>query len=971
MTESSNIGWRKFLDGCPWLDGAGRYPIPAYSEFMPPPRVGVSLYGDVDASVFRSDDPYGWRVPEVEEAYELRPGLDSVAQQVMTHLIRFVADQSSVFVAGQHGRNLIDNVYWSAELASRAAELVRRCHVLLLSLSLSKTQDDRGRVRWTLFGSSEQGPERAFWNSFYTAPDKEQPARKSHVLICEILSSAYGVVARTAEELYRVGFRVMASGHNEELRQWTAPLPGWTKRFEIAPDARLGNVRYLLTFRPFDELPDRVRRGYLDGSIELLPTPLSLLFWGMQIYRRARQQYPLAMQFPLLRLVNRHEGAGLRVPQFGWLHHPHPDGRAVDFGGEIMLNEYARTHRWDRVPRDEDSVPKSLDVDAIAATLFSTELSDLDLYHKPMARNCQIWTRDGELVLHGPSADRAAIQRAARVVQQGGIFLYRFEFPAMRVGRHEVYWQRPLAACWSPQSGVTKLLDVELPGYMTAYDCEQADYVDPVVLYPRILNRPPYFDALHRVDATHDHYRNQTSLNILNILDMAERSEDARLPRMFARQMLRVARDKQHFDEWLASVGTRCTSQDVAARLTRAIGKCVAPRNERLPESITYRTTATRAYEEAYWRDLVMLSQGHFVNKSNSDVIRDAPTLNRVTHLQRDLFALGEYLIGRHRSAIASAGLEGIAHVGELPFRWETDFEYPGFGGWVANQDGTEYERNILMVIPGNNRSEAVVMGDHYDTAYMEDVFETSRGGDGARVSAQGADDNASATATLLLAAPIFLQLAKEGKLERDVWLIHLTGEEFPSDCMGARAFCQMLVERTLRMRIDGARSIDLSQTKVVGVLVMDMIAHNRDGARNVFQISPGRSEASLKLAYHAHLANMIWNQRSEELNGQPERRGRGPGVRSADALTIPEVARYPLLDGEVRTTDNPQSSLFNTDVQIFSDIGAPCVLMMENYDINRTGYHDTYDTLKNIDLDYGAALSAICIETIARVATS
>jgi uncharacterized membrane protein len=43
--------------------------------------------------------------------------------------------------------------------------------------------------------------------------------------------------------------------------------------------------------------------------------------------------------------------------------------------------------------------------------------------------------------------------------------------------------------------------------------------------------------------------------------------------------------------------------------------------------------------------------------------------------------------------------------------------------------------------------------------------------------------------------------------------------------------------------------------------------------------------------------------------------------------------------------------------------------LVMENYDINRSGYHDTKDTLANIDLDYGAAVSAICIETIARVA--
>jgi len=43
---------------------------------------------------------------------------------------------------------------------------------------------------------------------------------------------------------------------------------------------------------------------------------------------------------------------------------------------------------------------------------------------------------------------------------------------------------------------------------------------------------------------------------------------------------------------------------------------------------------------------------------------------------------------------------------------------------------------------------------------------------------------------------------------------------------------------------------------------------------------------------------------------------------------------------------------------------------LWENYDINRSGYHDTKDTLENIDLDYGAAFAAIAIETVARIAT-
>jgi hypothetical protein len=41
----------------------------------------------------------------------------------------------------------------------------------------------------------------------------------------------------------------------------------------------------------------------------------------------------------------------------------------------------------------------------------------------------------------------------------------------------------------------------------------------------------------------------------------------------------------------------------------------------------------------------------------------------------------------------------------------------------------------------------------------------------------------------------------------------------------------------------------------------------------------------------------------------------------------------------------------------------------MENYDIKRSGYHDSKDTMENIDLDYGAALAAIAIETVAQMA--
>ena len=335
----------------------------------------------------------------------------------------------------------------------------------------------------------------------------------------------------------------------------------------------------------------------------------------------------------------------------------------------------------------------------------------------------------------------------------------------------------------------------------------------------------------------------------------------------------------------------------------------------------------------------------------------------------------GRRQIGRH--------LSDKAIVGDLPFRWQTDMPFPWSGGWLGNQEGKQEERDLLVMIPGRDRSRAVIMADHYDTAYMEDRYEKARGGNGARLAAAGADDNHSATAALMLGAPIFMELSRAGRLACDVWLVHLTGEEFPSDCMGARHLARSIVEGDLRLRLQNGRRRDLSKVRIEGVYVLDMIAHNNDHDRDVFQISPGVGRDSLRLAYHAHAANAAWNACAPAWNRRAGRRGQvqlaGAGLRRARlnrqatcqsrSASEPRHAPHPVLYGEVRTPDDPRSSLYNTDGQIFSDAGIPAVLFMENYDINRVGYHDTHDTMANIDLDYGAAVAAIAIETVARAA--
>jgi Peptidase family M28 len=983
-------GWHALLEDYPWFVAEGQYPLAAYSEFMPPPRLGRTAYGEVDPVLYAAGDPYGWNITEMEEVYELAPGLQMLANQIMQALRKLGQGESEHTLAGHEGRNLRDNPYWPAELAGH---LPHEHYVLLLPLALSRTQDDMGRVRWTFFGASEQGPERAFWNSFYTAPGAPTPEQESLAFFMQLLDKVYREPVADAGAMLRAGFRILPTGTRpapcerasrapargrsqgiagpeDAFPYWSdVSLPSWTRSFQVDASSSFDDVRYLLTFTPFSRLPASAQQSYLAGKLHLLPFPGSLVFWGMPTFRHLQSRLPFAMQIPLQQLAARQGGPdGIRVPQTGWLHEPHPDIKPSQVQVELIRDRYHRTHRWNRVHRYDDELALNQGLDKVSKVLFSTESDSLGLYNKPMARNCQLWTHEFNLLLDGPNATRAKIDNAEAAFVSGGLFGYRFHFPAMTVGRHEVYWHRPLAAYWSPYLNKVEMLPDAPLGYLTAYRANEPDLAHPVELWPRMLRRPPYLAALSIFDPVHDHYVRQTPLNAISLLDNQPLLGAGPLPRSFARQLLRIAKEES-LEQWLASLPQRAAHPEKARELEGQLEGLLAASVTQVSEPLTFAGTATRSFEEALWTDMLLLSHGRYVNKDNADVAQDPATQQKLAHQHRDLEKLGDYLLERYRKTIAAAGMEGVALCGDLPFHWHTDFDFPLFGGWRSNQAGKAAERDILVIIPGKDRSQAVVMADHYDTAYMEDMYEKEKGGEGVRMAAAGADDNHSATSTLLLAAPIFLQLAQEGRLERDIWLLHLTGEEFPADCLGARFFTQSLIEHTLKLRLEEGNAVDLSPVQVVAVFVMDMIAHNRDNAQDIFQISPGKGAASLQLAWQAHLANEAWNAGTVEWNERVERKGLGRGKRSAGGRTLPAVARHLLLHGEVRTMDDPQSSLYNTDGQIFSDAGIPVVLFMENYDINRVGYHDTHDTMELIDLDYGSAFAAIAIETVARVA--
>jgi hypothetical protein len=968
-------GWKRLFALARNSKEYRNYPIEAYSEFMPAPRVAVKPYGTEDAHLFAGADPWGWPVTEAEEYFEFLPGLENIAHQVMGALARLGRGEEAHGIA----RNkLAGNPYWPVELAERAGSFAHERYVMILPLAFSRTQDDKGRVRWTLFGGSDQGPSAAFWKSFFTAPGCELPAEPAKEFIRRLLAAAYGEPAGRLRDLKSAGFRILPEEASSNPFGWReGPLPGWTESCLWSSGSSLRGVRYLLTFQPFASLPAPVRRSYLAGELHLLPSPGSLIFWGARPYFRLSRELPLAHQIPLLHLVARHEGLrGLRVPQSGWMHEPRPEVPEPEGSHGPVRNSYRRTHRWARILRHEDELAFPAREDKLARVLFSSEPEDVELYGKPMARNAQIWTSEYRLLLDGPRASPEEIRSALDVVAEGGLFGYRFQFPPMRVGAYEVYWQRPLVAYLSLETGDPVVMPESLNGYLTAYRAGHPRTDEPVELWPRLLRRELQQEAVQLFEHMGNSIGHQLSLEALRLLCAKELLGGRPLPRSFARCLLTLSKQKT-LDEWLASLIEHAADPERGRQFARALSNSFEPSKQASPkilrqrseETLTFHKSARRSFEVQYWKRIAFLSGGRYVNKDNADCIEDPITLSKLRHHHRDLEALGDYLLQHYRRSIAAAGMKGRAVAGDLPFRWQTDFKYPWMGGWQRNRQQKTEERNLIAVIPGRDRRRTVIMADHYDTAYMEDIYDKTRGGSGARLAAAGADDNHSATAALMQAAPILLDLSRQGRLSCDIWLIHLTGEEFPSDCMGARNLCRQLVERNLRVRRHRERELDLSQVRVEGAFVLDMVAHNNDHCRDVFQISPGAGPDSARLALLAHEVNETWNRMAKAWNRHTGRSGRGRGLRSADGRRIPDIALHPELQGEVRLPIDPRSTLYNTDGQIFSDAGIPVVLFMEDYDINRQGYHDSHDTMANIDLDYGSALVAIAIESVARVA--
>ncbi len=957
--------WQDLLGKSFPAKGEGQFPIAAYSEYMPAPRIGRKPYGSWTLAALSEANPHSWQVTAREEAQFLKPGLANVGAQLINDLVAVAQGKAANHIGTAH---LTDNPYWPPQLAKAMPGITHERFTTLSPLAISRTQDDKGRSRWTLFGGSDDGPSRGFWQSFYSAPGQEIAASRGKALLASLLTEIFDLPASKARNLKSAGLRLQPDLLDPDFPHWSAtPPPSWADDLQLGDDSHLTGVRYLLTFRPFSTLPGPIRDAYLSGKLHILPYPGSLVFWGSPRYRQLARALPGAMEIPLLQCIARRDSNyGLRVPQSGWMFEPGPAGKTHNPALGPIRGEYRRSHRWEWIERNEDTEGLQRE-QALQRVLFSAHPDDVGLYGKPMARNAQVWSSEFDALLHGPVALGDDIGEVIELIAAGGSFGYRMYFPPMTIGDTPVFWHRPLIAFRKPDCE-TRVLTDGPSGFLSANELG-APRADEVLFWPAFESVAASDPTLPVRNPNLLGARAQARLNLRKLTLARQLLGANQLPESFARSLLSADREFA-FPDWVRAAGTANADHPELQAEINAAATIAAPETVQADQALTYGKTANRAFEVAYWETIARLSMGDYTTKNNADVTVDPVTLKHRERNTRDLDPLGDYLIAYYNDLIGKAGMKGKTCSGEHRFQWRTDFDFEWMGGWKLNQ-GEAAERNIICVIPGKNRKEAVVLGDHYDTAYMEDVYGYGDyKGDHARVAAAGADDNCSATATLMLAAPIFLEMSKRGELDCDIWLVHLTGEEFPSDCLGARNLSQALIEGSLKLGVGGKKSVDLSGTRVRGVYVMDMIAHNNDNRRDVFQMAPGTDPQSMWLAFQAQRASELWKLGCAAWNEAPERKKAKRGRRSADPAKVPALARHLAPLGEVRPYFDPKSTLFNTDGQVFSDAGVPVVLFMENYDITRVGYHDQHDTMENIDLDYGSAVAAICIESAARAAT-
>ena len=129
----SRTGWKQLMAGAPWFHGPGKFPIIAYSEFMPPPRLGRKPYGAINPSYSVPTIPWDGTLPNTRKTFELRPGLRHLAGELLTVMEHLGNGRP---MHGISKAKLEGNPYWPPELVRRAGTLSHERYVIIAPLGI-------------------------------------------------------------------------------------------------------------------------------------------------------------------------------------------------------------------------------------------------------------------------------------------------------------------------------------------------------------------------------------------------------------------------------------------------------------------------------------------------------------------------------------------------------------------------------------------------------------------------------------------------------------------------------------------------------------------------------------------------------------------------------------------------------------------------------------------------------------------
>ena len=270
--------------------------------------------------------------------------------------------------------------------------------------------------------------------------------------------------------------------------------------------------------------------------------------------------------------------------------------------------------------------------DQVTRVLFSTEPDDLELYNKPMARNVQIWTQATTASSSTARSHKAGPHRPRREAARRG----RVVRLPLRLPRHA---RRPARGLLAPPRlrrspgadganlGTNSVLLMNAPtGYLTAYPADKPDPAEA----RRTLAALPRPARIRRRDRA-----------VPPRVPPAPLAHDGQGP--VAARVGRPARRHAAARTWRGA----CSPCRTARRSTPGSPRCPARRSDpvagrgagRPPprpasatrgaareEGSTFARTATREFEEAYWRTIADLAHGQFRTKCSADCVRDDPT---------------------------------------------------------------------------------------------------------------------------------------------------------------------------------------------------------------------------------------------------------------------------------------------------------------------------------------------------------